>query len=130
MAQSHSFLPASHLPHYSNRQNEIHLTLDMWTLGAFVPENNIFSCSNSSIPTHKGLTEYSRFAFQSDPHGNAHPAGQIPPTFLHKVIWDQTTSNFLVFNLQIPHITSKLLMNNVRLLHVCHGHGWSWSWWS
>ena len=33
-----------------------------------------------------------------------------PQTSLSEVISDQTTSNFLVYNLQLPHITSNFLM--------------------
>ena len=35
---------------------------------------------------------------------------QLPYTSKSEVIWDQTTSNFLVYNLQLPHITSNFLM--------------------
>ena len=33
-----------------------------------------------------------------------------PQTSLSEIITDQTTSNFLVYNLQLPHITSNFLM--------------------
>ena len=39
-----------------------------------------------------------------------------PPTSLC------TTSNFIVYNLQLPHITSKLLMYNLQLSLGRHGH--------
>ena len=33
----------------------------------------------------------------------------LPCTSKSEVIWDQTTSNFLVYNLQLPHITSNFV---------------------
>ena len=39
---------------------------------------------------------------------------------LHKqVIWDQTTSDLLVYNLQLPNINFKLLMYNLIILPTC-----------
>ena len=56
-----SFLPSgltSASLYYSNRQNEIHLTLDMWTLVAFVPENNILAALVALyLHIRDGLTE-------------------------------------------------------------------------
>ena len=53
------------------------------------------------------------YAIQSDRHGNARVWSdnlQLPYTSKLEVICDQTTSNFLVYNPQLPHITSNFLM--------------------
>ena len=60
-------------------------------------------------------------ASQSDRRGNA----RIWSDKL-EVVLDQTASKFLVYNLQLPHITANLLMYNLQLPHghhgrVCHG---------
>ena len=43
---------------------------------------------------------------------------QLPYTSKSEVIWNRTTSNFLVYNLLLPHITPNFLM-----IATGHGHG-------
>ena len=57
----------------------------------------LLSCQSGSIPTYG--TDSLMVSFPDNPQ-----------TSLSEVISDQTTSNFLVYNLQLPHITSNFLM--------------------
>ena len=59
------------------------------------------------------------YAIQRDRRGNARIWSdnlQLPYTSKLEVIWDQTTSNFLVYNLQHPWITSNFLMITMVVL--------------
>ena len=91
---SHHFVP--------NKQTTLAASMPARTRS--LPYIYPFSCQSNSIPTYMELT-HSWLAFQ------------ITPLSVSEVIWDQTTSNFLVYNLQLPHITSNFLMP------WSHGHG-------
>ena len=84
---SHHFVP--------NKQTTLAASMPARTRS--LPYIYLFSCQSSSIPTYG--TDSLRVSFPDNLQ-----------TSLLEVIWDQTTSNFLVFNLKLPHITSNFLM--------------------
>ena len=88
---SHHFVP--------NKQTTLAASMPARTRS--LPYIYPFSCQSNSIPTYMELT-HSWLAFQ------------ITPLSVSEVIWDQTTSNFLVYNLQLPH--------NFQLPHGRHYH--------
>ena len=84
---SHHFAP--------NKQTTLAASMPARTRS--LPYIYLFSCQSSSIPTYG--TDSLMVSFPDNPQ-----------TSLSEVISDQTTSNFLVYNLQLPHKTSNFLM--------------------
>ena len=86
--------------------------------GCFCTRKQHFSCPSSSIPTHKGRTDWVIHVLLS--------TRQCAP------IWSDTSyflaqASWRLYGIRQPPTflcsTSKLLMNNVQLPHVRHGHG-------
>ena len=74
---------------------------------------SFLSCQGSSLPTlviHSFIHDNQFWAIDAAMPDNL----QLPYTSKSEVIWDQTTSNFIVYNLQLPH--------NFQLPHGRHYH--------
>ena len=76
----------------------------------------LFSCQSSSIPTLEIHSFIHSFTIHHSEWSTRQCARiwldnlQPPDTSKLEVIWDQTTSNFLVYNLQLPYIISNFFV--------------------
>ena len=84
--------------------------------------SSLFSCPSSSMPTYLTDSFIHDSSFRASCQSVLSDNLKLPLTTKLEVIWDRTISNILVYNLQLSHITSKLLMYNLQLPRGCHGH--------
>ena len=91
----------------------------------FLSDICAFLAARAALYLHMGLSHSLMIIIQSGRRGNARASRQITSNFLTQTswrLWNQTTSNSLMYNLQLPHITSNFHMvigHHGR--HVCHG---------
>ena len=96
-----------HLSRTNRTRFKIVFQLDLHSVLAFL-------AARAAIYLHMGLTEWVTFHHSE---GSLRQCARIRSDNLQRpyaskleVIWDQTTSNFLVYNLQLPRITSNFMM--------------------